>query len=405
VLKFDLDHWDAREAFKGEAPEQTWLIGGIMPRGVAGLLAAAGDTGKSFTALEPCLQVTRGHDVPGLLGGAPILGGQVKSHGAAVFITAEDGQASMHRRLRALDSTGQKQEKRQYPLYVVPLPDAGGPFPIVTEERNKAEITPQFKELCERLRAIPDLALVVLDPLQCFVHADINMNPQAAALTMSYLNTLAAETGAIVLVTHHARKEGSPKNSQQARLSIRGTTALVDQSRFAIALWVPEEAQVKKDCERLGAEYKPNAIVYGAVVKSNDGASREKWITLRGPDGVLRDVTADLIKKHVPKDELHTALVDAIASAAGAGKPYTKTAGNGLYKRRSELGEVLAAQSRARLEGMADELLIAGKIVQASATGSKAVQWLDVPTGEFAKGEGEFAPGANISQGGRKPCE
>jgi hypothetical protein len=47
----------------------------------------------------------------------------------------------------------------------------------------------------------------VLDPLQTFVHADINADPMAAALTMSLLNMVAAETGATVLASHHVRKE------------------------------------------------------------------------------------------------------------------------------------------------------------------------------------------------------
>ena len=42
---------------------------------------------------------------------------------------------------------------------------------------------------------------------RCFVHADVNADPQAAAITMALLNMLAAETGATVLATHHVRKE------------------------------------------------------------------------------------------------------------------------------------------------------------------------------------------------------
>ena len=130
---------------------------------------------------------------------------------------------------------------------------------------------------CERgeLRANADLALLVLDPLQCFVHADVNADPQAAAITMSLLNTLAAETGATVLATHHVRKDReAPKNGAEARASIRGSSALVDQSRVAIVLWAPDEPDVRKACKILGADYAPNAIAHGAVVKSNNGADR-----------------------------------------------------------------------------------------------------------------------------------
>ena len=85
----------------------------------------------------------------------PILGGLVQSYGAAVFMTAEDGLGSVHRRMRALDPDGQRQEQRQYPFYMVPLPDAGGPFAIVAEERGKIVVTPQFGALRKQLLAIP----------------------------------------------------------------------------------------------------------------------------------------------------------------------------------------------------------------------------------------------------------
>lgn len=401
VLGFDLDAWDAQAAYSGEAPPQVWLVSGAIPRRVAGIIAAAGDTGKSFTALELCLRVTLG-PIGGMLPEQPIFGGLVQSHGAAVLITAEDGRASVHRRLRALDPDGGRQAKRRFPLWVVPLPDAGGPFPIVAEERGKIVPTPQFEALRQRLRAVPDLALVVLDPLQCFVHADVNADPQAAAITMAQLNMLAAETGASVLATHHVRKEKeAPKNAQEARHLIRGSSALVDQSRVAIVLWTPDEADARKVCRALDADYAPNAVVRGAVVKSNDGASREQWTLLRGPTGMLRDVTSPLRARHGNREEHLVALVGAITAAAETGRPYTKTGINGLYQRRAELGEVLSAISRDRLEAMAQELEQAGRIVVALAGGT-TVKWLDIPDGPFARGEGVFAVAASTSSKARK---
>jgi hypothetical protein len=400
-LGFELGDWDATSRFAGEAPPQQWLIGGVIPRKVAGLIAAAGDTGKSFTALELCLRVTRG-PIGGFNLEQPIFGGLVQSYGAAVLITAEDGHGSVHRRLRALDPDGLLQARRQHPFYVVPLPDAGGPFPIVAEERGKAVATPQFEALRLQLQAIPDLALVVLDPLQCFVHADVNADPQAAALTMAMLNMLAAVTGATVLTTHHVRKEKeAPKSAQEARHLIRGSSALVDQSRVAIVLWTPDEPEVRKVCKAMEAPYAPNAVVHGAVVKSNDGASREWWTLLRGPTGTLHDITYALRSRRAPTAELVEALVEAVASAAKAGRPYTKTGVNGLFERRSELGDTFADIAKHQMGKLADDLLQAGTIVAALASGT-TVKWLDVPTGDFARGEGAFAAGANTSSSSRK---
>ena len=407
-LAFDLDEWDAREAFVGGAPAQEWLISDAIPRGVAGIVAAAGDTGKSFSLLELALRVTEGPKGPGSFGlpayEEPIFGGRVQSHGAAVFITAEDSRGSVHRRIRALDPDGQRQAGRRYPLYVVPLPDAGGPFPIVTEERGQLAATAQFHELRKRLLAIPDLALVVIDPLQTFALADINADPKAAALTMSLLNTRASETRATVLVAHHVRKEKEPpRNGQEARNLIRGSSALVDQSRVAIVLWTPDDKHCRQVCREMGVDYAPNAVVLGAVVKSNDGASRREWTLLRGADGVLRDVTLDLVRGSTSKAELAEHLIAAIAAAADAGRPFTKTGQGGLYTRRAELGDELRGVSRHRLEGTAQELEEAGRIVTTLAGGT-SVKWLDVPEGPFARGDGAFAAGFGGRKAERKAC-
>lgn len=397
-LPFTLLQWDARASFAGEAPRQRWLVSHVIPRGVAGLIASAGDLGKSFLCLELCLRTTRGP-----LGGtsleSPLLGGLMGSHGAAVFVTAEDGRGSVHRRLRALDPDGERQANRAHPLYLVPLPDAGGPFPIVVDERGRAMLTDQFMALRDQLRAIPDLALVVLDPLQCFVHADVNADPQAAAVVMAALNMLAAETGASVLATHHVRKEKeAPRNSQEARHLIRGTSALVDQSRVAIVLWPPDELEARSVCRKLGASYTPNAIVHGAVVKSNDGSDRSTWTLLRGPTGMLRDVTHAIKARGGSREEHLAAMVGAVTGAAEDGKPYTRTGINGLYERRAELGEALADMPRAALWALADELLKSGRIVQANAGGT-SVKWLDIPAGPFARGQGGFAAGARKAGG------
>jgi hypothetical protein len=401
ALAFDLTQWDVKAAFAGEAPLQRWLVGGTIPMAVAALVAAAGDTGKSYTALELCDRVSMG---PAPKPERPLLGGLVQTYGAAVFITAEDAQGPVHRRLRALDPDGSRARQRKHPLYVVPLPDAGGPIALVTMERGKLTITEQYWALRDQLKKIPNLALVVLDPLQVFVLADVNADPMVAAFAMALFNRLAAETGATVLVLHHVRKDKeAPKNLQEARHLIRGTSALVDQARVAVVLWSPSDADIRKTCKHLKVDHAPNAVVLGGVVKANDGASRKVWTLHRQPSGLLRDVSVEAAAKTITGAELEKALLTAIATAASQGRPYTKRGVSGLHPRRAELGGELAALGRDKLEEMAQELEAAGRVVTALATGT-TVKWLDVPDGPFARGEGVFAAGAGTGKSGRKTC-
>jgi hypothetical protein len=124
---------------------------------------------------------------------------------------------------------------------------------------------------------------------------------------------------------------------------------------------------------------------------------------LRDPTGMLRDVTGILAARGGSRETHLAELVDVITAGAEAGRPYTKTGVNGLYTRRAELGDALSAMSRARLEGMAQELHLAGRIVVANAGGT-TVKWLDIPDGPFGRGEGSFAAGAGTGQAGRKSC-
>jgi hypothetical protein len=240
--------------------------------------------------------------------------------------------------------------------------------------------------------------------LQVYVHADVNADPMVAAFVMALFSRLAAETGATVIALHHVRKDKeAPKNLQEARQLIRGTSALVDQARVAVVLWVPSDGEIRKTCRHLKVDYAPNAIVRGGVVKANDGASRKMWTLHRQPSGLLRDVSVEAVAKTLTGIELEKALVAAIAAAAIQGRPFTKMGVNGLHQRRAELGGELAALGRNKLEEMAQDLEAEGRIVTALATGT-AVKWLDVPGGSFAKGEGAFAPGAGTGKAGRKPC-
>jgi hypothetical protein len=400
ALAFSLTDWNVKDVFAGEAPPQEWLISGTTPKGVAALLAAAGDTGKSYTALELCDRVSLG-PVPGPE--RPILGGLVQTYGTAVFVTAEDAKGSVHRRLRALDPDGSRARQRRHPFYVVPLPDAGGPIALVVQDRGKLVVTEQYLALREQLLKIPNLAVVVFDPLQVFVLADVNADPMVAAFVMALFNRLAAETGATVIALHHVRKDKeAPKTLQEARHLIRGTSALVDQARVAVVLWSPADADIRKTCKHLKVDYLPNAIVLGGVVKANDGASRKTWTLHRQPSGLLRDMSAEAASSKASTAELEKQLVEAVGKAAKDGRPFTKTGINGLYQRRAELGEELAAVGKHRLEEVAQTLQQAGEIVAALASGGTTVKWLDVPDGPFAKGEGAFAPGARKVAPGRK---
>ncbi len=129
----------------------------------------------------------------------------------------------------------------------------------------------------------------MIDPLQAFVHADVNADPAAAQFMWSAVARLAAETKATILVTHHMRKDGMNRiaDGDGAREAIRGTTALVDGARLSYALWKVDDEDARPICDDRGLPFERGRVVRGAVVKSNDEADHGTHTYIREESGLL----------------------------------------------------------------------------------------------------------------------
>lgn len=287
----DLLQWTA-DRYAGEAKPIAWLCRGTIPLGVAALIAAMGGLGKSYLALDLALQIAAG--VAGLEQPRKILGGRIAVEGTAVVVTAEDSFDVIHRRLNRIDPAARRLRHPKR-LIVLPLPDAGGPRPLIATNGKALARTPFFGELKRQLLQLPDLRLVVIDPLQAFVLADVNADPAAAQFLWSAMAELATATGATVLLTHHMRKDGMLRiaGGDDAREAIRGTTALVDGARLAYALWKLDDDAARLVCNTLQIPFERGRIVRGAVVKANDEADHNAHTYVREESGLLIQLEAE----------------------------------------------------------------------------------------------------------------
>ncbi len=392
---FDITQWRAAERFTGEPQPRRWLVEGVFPLAQAALVAAGGGVGKSFLLLALAREVAA---FDGTWAHAPnLFGSSLAGHGVAVYVTAEDDAIEVHNRLHALGPVPER-------LYVVPLPDAGGTSPLFAPDpaTRGPGSTSAWSKLEDQLKGIPDLRLVILDPLQPLCALDLNV-PENAQFVCSRLAALAAGTGAAVIVSHHfAKREAA--TPEQAREAIRGTGGLVDGVRAVYALWNPKEDQAKALCQTLGETFERGRVVMGGVVKANGRAHLHVTTFLRDARGLLVDRSQDLAWACVARVEPLHDLKEAIAWAAATGKPYTRTGGNGVYERRHELPEVFHGVGKHRLSAWVDGLLEQGQLVLAMAEGSKLVKWLDVPEGPVARGRAEFVSGHVVrANGGRPP--
>nr|BDD46859.1 hypothetical protein 23 [bacterium] len=395
----NLKEWHA-ENYSGEAPKQEFLVSGTFPMGVVSILAAMGDTGKGMLTLNLALQVATFEKGLFELSPRPIsFGNEVQQFGTAVIFTAEDDKNEVHRRLTRLDP-GRNYLKEPERLIIIPLPNAGGTFPLIASGKEGVESTDEFELVKEQLLEISDLKLVVFDPLASFIHADVNADPAAGSFATGLLASLAAETGASVIIPHHMRKPSGGKpitTAEQARDAIRGTSALVDGVRCAYAIWSASKEHQDTVFKSLKENFRQNAVFQGGIVKSNSPADRTLRTYLRNDAGLLVDVTYELKSETLPIEELREVLVSAITKSSENGHPFTHTGGSGVFKQRNRLPEIFHNIARHKLETVVQELLNEGILVKGRASGSKEEKWLDIPAGPFAMGEGEFKEGAEVS--------
>jgi hypothetical protein len=271
-------------------------------------------------------------------------------------------------------------------MFVVPMPDDGGPFGIVRAKdgwHQGFETTPQFDSICRQAKALGDVKLIVLDPLASFVSVDVNADPQAGAFVQGALARMAKQAGGCcVLMAHHMKKAGKDagKGPEDAREGIRGTTALVDGVRLAYAVWPADGTARKKAAKALNRAVSIHDVFYSGVVKSNCPSDNAVQILVRNPNGLLEAVTPQ--EDSCSAQDALDVLEAAVRIKCAEGKPLAGSGMNGVFSRRGELPEPLCEWSRHRLEDAMQELLKARRVVRCQL--GKNAKWLDVPDGPLA---------------------
>ncbi|GAB6036164.1 hypothetical protein JCM15519_07230 [Fundidesulfovibrio butyratiphilus] len=383
IREYDLAQLNGRQV-----PQREWLVEDVIPMNGAFILAAPGGTGKGLLTLDLAIKVCLG---PGkgidLNASAGALGHKVLQHGPVIIFSAEDDIDEIHRRAAGLCG--------EFPrgLYVLCLPDMDGLKAIATETRGGCEPTAWWLEMVEQIIQIKP-KLIIIDPLACFVWADLN-DRKVGASVMGMLTHLAKQAQSAVVVIHHLNKlPDGIKDLDAAKAKISGSAGFVDHVRGAYVLWPEEESRAKKLCKDLKVDYKRGNVVCGGLAKCNYPGDQELKTFLRDERGLLV-VSTDRVKQMeaVTISKALKLLVRAIEHAAAQGHPFQHSGRYGLYERREMLPESLRAFGKDKLLWLGRVLLDENKIAKYRAAGSKAEVWLDIPTGPFAQGIGTLEHG------------
>jgi hypothetical protein len=392
--------WAAHRWSLGDVPSRQFLVDKVVLASKHTLLVAEGGAGKTFLMLDLALKVASRRE------GDTWCGLPVMRQGAAVILTTEDDKDELHIRLAGMDPTGERRREAGDDLIILPTINSGGAFPLVEKDPRTQEARPSRKwlEFFNLLKATPNLQLVVIDTLNSVLHGEEN----SATVTNEFIRVasqVCGDLGAALIVVHHIRKQGDEpiRNAEMMKAAIRGSSALPAAFRCNIGVW--HASDYDRRMKGLGEVPKKNHLWKMAVIKANNPEMLDGERTLlRTPVGLLVDVTARDKFNEVNFHERHAWLVAAITLAARAGHPYSiegKNAKSGLYRRRSELPEILRNIGPGEFAHLIDELLLTKKCVAAAAKGGRDKKWLDLPRGPIATDES----GAELSSGAYEPAD
>jgi RecA-family ATPase len=224
---FDADRSRFGRFLDSAPPVREYILQDVLPTNVVGLLASMGGAGKSYLAFQLAISATSGR---------PFLGLTVSKPGRVLCLFAEDDEGELHRRGRVLadhfglDDQGHRAVAQG--LYVV---SRVGKDNMLTRAASDGDVTrtATVDRLIEGARRIPDLRLIVVDPVSRFRGGNAN-NEEHATRFVEVLEEIRHATDATVLGLHHVSQAGIKEGGGQE--IVRGSTALVDGVRWVATL-------------------------------------------------------------------------------------------------------------------------------------------------------------------------
>lgn len=276
------------------APPIQWLIDDFIPAQKVCLMTAPGGTGKSIFTLQMAFS---------LASGFPLAGHWTDLAPTSVLMLgAEDERDDIHRRLEAIynsyaddfayepDDLNRLRQAVNARLYQLPM--VGKNAKLTHKEKGECVPTGGVEKVIKLANAIPDLGLIVIDPISRFRGGDENSQEDVTRF-VEVLERIKLETGAAVLGVHHANKASMREGGADQQYAARGASALTDGVRFQLNL-----AQMHPDDARQYhiKESQVGHYVKLAVAKTNYTAPQAGIWLNRGAGGVLGHVDMDAIR-------------------------------------------------------------------------------------------------------------
>lgn len=263
------------ECMGSASPEPDFLLPGLLPRGVPGILAAAPGWGKTTLAIQMSAAVATGQPCLSILptGGS----------GLVLFVELESSPQLIGRRLAAWLSRIPEVDRE----IVRELLDSN--FRILAPDYSQEFLPGEVMGLDlpglldSNGICTGDIRLVVVDTLSAISSGDENAVEPARAL-WAQVQQVVAMTGATVLLLHHtAKAQFTPKGHRLDQMSpeaVRGSSAHLAAARF-----VMQGAQVtSRTAPRQSQDHPDACLACLGLTKLNDGPMPERLAVMRSSE-------------------------------------------------------------------------------------------------------------------------
>ena len=219
--------------------KQLWLVNGLLPEAGVAVIAGEPKAVKTWAAIELAMAIATATPAFGRY--------EARDRRRVALFMAEDSKRSLRTRLRVLAGT-----RNMDPA------EAADWMSIKCRGELNLLSPREVRYLIESCRAIPNLGLLVLDPLRDLHNADENDSTAMAQVNRS-LRGLRDAIGCSVLFVHHSAKSSDATKDRRPGQKMRGSSAIHGAVDAGLYLTDTDTDLKSRWTSKLNAEIKEGA--------------------------------------------------------------------------------------------------------------------------------------------------
>lgn len=320
AFNFDYLNFTADHYLRDEPEKPDWLLEQSLPRGVLGVIAAPGGTGKGCFSYQILANMAAGINFFGLW--------NIPRPLYVLYLTVEESQRVVHQRTRDALLRLPPDVRRE----------AAGRFIAKSLQGESCLVQRNGHGLIERTQALYDLYsliqnsnadIVILDHFSKLVPCN-EIDNQTVTIACGFLEEIAAENNCSIIMLHHTNKAGGAfardKNEMHNALSqsaIRGGSALAACIRWGVTMIPLSEDYAIKVVGEQARGRASGVYVAARVAKKNEGPSEPVFYLEHGDDALFDLVEPDGVES--PRGDAEVLAAEVRRREVAGEEPLSKT--------------------------------------------------------------------------------